>query len=95
MINVVHEARDRYTKLVNSVARDIDVQKERVAEARQVKTDEEIAAETISSRDTTTESTLGFCLNFMSFSANLDTNCQAINFKFNGVIIEYLQVFHF
>ena len=39
------EARERYQKLVNTVARDIDCEKERVAEARQVKIEAEIEGE--------------------------------------------------
>ena len=45
MIGAVQDARDRYQKLVNTVARDIDNQKERVAVERQAKVDEEIEAE--------------------------------------------------
>ena len=45
MIGAVQDARDRYQKLVNTVARDIDTQKERVAVERQAKVDEEIEAE--------------------------------------------------
>ena len=61
LITKVNDARDRYQKLVNTVARDIDSQKERVQEARQAKVEEEIEAEKKSTRsekstDTPTQS---------------------------------------
>ena len=46
----MNDARDRYQKLVNTVARDIDSQKERVLESRQAKIEEEIEAEKKSTR---------------------------------------------
>lgn len=51
MIGAVQEARDRYQKLVNTVARDIDTEKERVAVERQAKVDEEIEAEKQTAKD--------------------------------------------
>ena len=50
LISKVNDARDRYQKLVNTVARDIDSQKERVLESRQAKIEEEIEAEKKSTR---------------------------------------------
>merc|ERR1712157_114298 len=41
MIGAVQDARDRYQKLVNTVARDIDTQKERVAVEKQTAKDED------------------------------------------------------
>ena len=51
MIGAVQDARDRYQKLVNTVARDIDTEKERVAVERQAKVDEEIEAEKQTAKD--------------------------------------------
>jgi len=59
MIGAVQDARDRYQKLVNTVARDIDTQKERVAVERQAKVDEEFEAEkAVATKSVTSEETM-------------------------------------